>query len=78
MRGEVDYLRNIPTRYPLTCDVVNYNCSSRVSDVTRDEATKTLLPCRVPQLQPDLWCGQGREGKIKEEQKENKNKWQKM
>lgn len=57
------------SRYPLTCDVVNYNCSSRVSDVTRDEATKTLLPRRVPQLQPNLWCRKGREGEIKEEKK---------
>lgn len=67
------------SRYALTCDVVNYNCSSRVSDVTRDEATKTLLPRRVPQLQPNLWCRKGREGEIKEEKKkkENKKKWQK-
>lgn len=38
-----------------TCDIVNYNCSSRVSDVTWNEASKSLLPCSVPQLQPDLW-----------------------
>lgn len=59
-------------RYPLTCDIVNYNCSSWVSDVTRDEATKTLLSRRVPQLQPNLWCREGREGEIKEEKRKQK------
>lgn len=39
-----------------TCDVVNYDRSSRVSDVTWDEASESLLPRSVPQLQPDLWC----------------------
>lgn len=72
----MDYLTK-GSSYPLTCDVVNYNCSSRVSDVTGDEATKTLLPRRVPQLQPNLWCREGREGEIKEEKKENKKEWQK-
>lgn len=38
-----------------TCDIVNYDCSSRVSDVTWNEASKSLLPRCVPQLQPDLW-----------------------
>lgn len=65
---------------PLTCDVVHYDCSSRVSNVTWDEATKTLLPRRVPQLQPDLWGrkGKGMGGEIKEEKtppkKTNKQK----
>lgn len=37
-----------------TCDIVNYDCSSRVSDVAWNEASKSLLPRSVPQLQPDL------------------------
>ncbi len=44
-----------------TCDVVHYDSSSRVSDVTWDEATKSLLPRCVPQLQPDLWGRKGEE-----------------
>lgn len=57
---------------PPTCDVVHYHSGGRVSDVTWDEATKSLLPCRVPQLQPDLFgrMGKGMRGEIKE----NKNR----
>lgn len=59
------------TGNPPTCDVVHYDSSSRVSDVTWDEATKSLLPRRVPQLQSDLWGrkGKGMGGEIKEEKK---------
>lgn len=63
------------TGSPPTCDVVHYNSSSRVSNVTRDEATKSLLPCRVPQLQPDLWGRKGKRmgGEIKEEKTKKQN-----
>lgn len=59
---------------PPTCDVIHYDSSSRVSDVTWDEAPKSFLPRRVPQLQPDLWGrqGKGMGGKIKEEAKRRK------
>lgn len=61
---------------PPTCDVVHDDSSSRVSDVTRDEATKPLLPRRVPQLQSDLWGrkGKGMGGETKEEKKKTKTK----
>ena len=64
------------TRSQPTCDVIHYDSSGRISDVTRDEATKSLLPCCVPQLQPDLWGrkGKGMGGKIQEEKKETKKK----
>lgn len=64
------------TRSQPTCDVIHYDSSGRVSDVTRDEATKSLLPCCVPQLQPDLWGrkGKGMGGKIQEEKKRNKER----
>ena len=62
-----------PSHAP-TCDVVHYDCSCRVSDVTWDEATKTLLPRCVPQLQPDLWCksGKGMGGYIKKKRMRKK------
>lgn len=44
--------QNIPT-----CDIVNYYSSSRVTDVTGNEATETFLTRSIPQLQPDLWDG---------------------
>lgn len=52
-----------------TCDVVYYDSSGGVSDITGDEATETLLPCRIPQLQPDL-LRMGGEIKEKEKEKE--------
>lgn len=57
-----------------TCDIVNYDCSSRVSDVTWNEASKSLLPCSVPQLQPDLWSREGMRRKHIQNSKK-KSKW---
>ena len=60
---------------PPTCDVIHYNSCSRVSDVTWDQATKSLLPCRVPQLQPDLWgkMEKGNGGEIKHNKRKKNN-----
>lgn len=38
----------------LTCDVIHHHSYSGVSYIARDEAPKTFLACRVPQLQPNL------------------------
>lgn len=60
-----------------TCDVVHYNSGGRVADVAGDQATESLLACRVPQLQPDLCVMDGtnhvegeKETKEKKEKKE--------
>lgn len=64
-----------------TCDVIHYDSSSRVSDVTWDETTKSLLACCVPQLQPDLWGGKGKgmgQEKKKKHNRKDENKTRKM
>lgn len=57
---------------PPTCDVIHYDRGGRVSDVAWDEATKPLLPRRVPQLQPDLWGRKGVGNKRREKTKTKK------
>lgn len=70
------YLRGQESAWvsPPTCDVIHNDGCGRVSDVTWDEATETLLPCCVPQLQPDLWDREGERmgGETKEKKKKQR------
>jgi len=40
----------IPTGY-----IINHHRSSRIADVTGDEAAESFLAGRIPKLQPNLW-----------------------
>lgn len=41
-------------RLGLTGDVIDHHSNSGVSDVAGNEAAEALLPCSVPQLEPNL------------------------
>lgn len=64
-------------RLGLTGDVIDHHSNSGVSDVAGNKAAEALLPCSVPQLEPNLRDQQNRGVQRKKTQGKEKGRTEK-